>query len=1333
MRPENNKHAANEQPASPDATNSNASAGSKAAATATKTVKSPLKKITKWVGLGLLTPTAIITAALAVGVKVDLTPYRDDINQWLTTNMERETRIDGEMGLVLSFRPEVHLEGVHIDNIEAFNWQPMLTSGKINAKVAVLPLLKGTLAVDYLELENINLHLAKAHDGQANWILGPQDNTANSNDDSAADSSSAGEGSSLQLALTDQISASNLSVVYEDQSQGQYFDWYLDSLNLSQPDEQWEFLARGAIIGQPYDIQLTGDLEQLFNQQTGKVKAKGSFAGAELNIEADAADLVNADINLQWQDTGPIEALFGLDVKHVAPLTISTHVSAAANNIKVSDLIIDSPITHGAGYLDIELGDHNVIDGELNIPLIDLRPWLQPEPQPMMRAFSAAPQQSPLQRALEQWLEKTTTRVDLSIDEIKGLGTPVENLSLSVNGKAGVLSAPMTADIAEVPFRGQASLDATGWVSNLDIRLGAEQSPLGEMARWLTGMPYSRGHLDRAELAVTTNGTKLSEWLERAELSLAIDKALVEWGSEASFSIDQARLNAGITRPFQSDIQGQLMGIPAHVKAEAGTLQDIMMGRDWPTTLTFDSPAISVEAKGLLKHTRWEEGSWFDLKVNSEDASLLNPWLGIQTNISGTINIDGKLSYQNGWIDLAMPDLALLESYGDVTLRWQPDQQRPFLVMDAQFSQLDFTQFGQFINDEELPQVEQTVPTQGVNLDVPLLGSELVIADADLNFRADKLKWADQQLDKLSFSGKVRDGQMSKAPISASFAGSTYQGDLSLGVNAANIEANLNLAVNQPDIGAILSRFDVTDDFDMQLDRAKLAVSLSGRTILELMEHTEVDAALIGGQANIADSYTGKALAVKLDQGRFVTGPDTSTRLTINGIAAGKAASLKLSSLSLKEANDGRSTLPVTLAANLGDMRFNASSNLTLPIDPKALNLTFEAFTPNLDRLEAFSDIDLPPYGPITLTASLAMDTKGYHLNDMKVQVNDSQLNGKGAWLPPLKADQRPRLELAFRAPFIQLDDFKVGDWQAWEKESTEQEASDEQPADDTLNTALISTEGLNMLNATFSLDVDEVRSGKDWLGAGQLHWALENGVFTLKPMTVQLPGGNIELASEIKAKDDMFDIQLTGNVKNFDYGILARRLAPESGMHGNISTQFNLTSLANSPDTLMNNANGFIGFAAWPQEFESDLIDLWAVSLTDAIIPNFTNNDPSVLNCVAAGLDIRQGTMSQRDLLLDTSRIQVNGQFDASYANRDFALYLRPQSKRAQIFSLQTPVEVYGKFEDFDFSVPLSAILETSVRFTTSPVVSPLRWLVEKPIAQDGSQQCELIWQGQS
>ncbi|PSW20828.1 AsmA family protein [Photobacterium sanctipauli] len=1313
-----------------------------------------LRKLAKWVGIGLATPIAITTTVLSYGIQVDLNPYREDISQWLSSSLERDVQIEGDIGLLLSFRPEVNFNGVNIANIDAFQWQPMLSSGKLSAKIGVLPLINGTLAVDYLELEDIRLNLGKSHNGEVNWVFGSAQPNASEKTTQPQES-----GSPLTLALSEHITATNIALVYEDQSEGLYFDWYLNNLTLSQPEDNWQFAAQGSVIGQTYDIRLAGDLEQLINHQQGKLAASGQFAGAELNIDAEIVPPSQgesvADVALNWQNTQPIEALLGLDVKHVAPLNITTQLRASANSLSVKELVIDSPITQGNGYLDITLGEHNTIDGELTIPLIDLRPWLQPEPMPMMRAFSSAPpQQSPLQRALDQWLMKTTTRLDLAVHEIKGLGTPVENLSLSVTGKDGVLAAPMTADIAEVPFRGQAELNATSGLSTLDISLGAKQSPLGEMARWLTGMPYARGNLDYAELLVNTQGTKLSEWLNNSQVALAVDKAIVEWGSEASFSIDQARLSAGINQPFQSDIQGQLMGLPAHIQARAGTLGDILNQRDWQTTLTLDSPALNINAKGLLKQTRWQEGSWFDLTIHGDDASKLSPWLGTQTNISGAINIDGKLNYQQGWVALAMPNLNVMDSQGDINVRWRPDAQRPFLHLDANFAKLDFTQFGQFINDEELPQVEQTVPTQGVNLDVPLLGSEIVIADADLNVQVDTLKWAQQQIDDLTFNGQLRDGRMSPAPFKARYIGSEYSGDLALGINNAAIDAKLNLAVSQPDVGAILSTFDISNDFDIQLQRARLAVALSGSTLLELMEHTSVNAELFGGQASIADSYTGKAMTVKLDNGRFLTGPDTATVLSFHGIAAGQATRFKLDTLSLKQVNDGRDTLPVNLALNIGDMRFDAHSQLALPIDMQNLDMAFEAYTPNLDRFAAFSDIELPPYGPLTLKAQLASNQEGYHLSDLLIQVNESQLTGKGSYLPPLKPDAIPHLSLALRAPFIQLDDFKAGDWQPWEPEqpqeqatakegnlkqeattdeATTKEASNNEQVEPAPQTALISPEGLDMLTANFQLNVGEVRSGNDWLGSGELDWHLKDGIFTLEPLHVKLPGGDIKLDSTIKAQGEMFDIQFNGNITNFDYGVLARRLSPETDMHGRLSTEFQLTSLANSPDTLMNNANGFIGFAVWPQTFEADLIDLWAVSLTDAILPSFTKDDPSVLNCVAAGLDIKQGQMQQRDLMLDTTRIQVNGQFDASYADRQFGLYLRPQSKRAQIFSLQTPVEVTGKFEDFDFSVPLSAILETSVRFTTSPVISPLRWLVEKPIAPNGSQQCELIWQGKA
>ncbi|CEO41752.1 AsmA family protein [Photobacterium kishitanii] len=1291
--------------------------------------KKTLQKVAVWTIVALLTPIVTISGVLAYGVKLDLSTHRSEINQWLTKTLDRKTDIKGSMALTLSFSPEIELSDVTIANLKSMPWQPMLSSGYIAAKISVLPLLQNTLKIDYLNLKDISLNLLRDQQGHENWVFKKQPTPSKQPSSSTA----------FKLVLSNNINAEKVRVNYEDQAKNTYYDGYLDHLALTKPDK-WLLVAQGDAMGSEYNLSLTGDLQKLINNQHGQLFAKGSFAGAELDVDANitpfsSGDDSTANISLNWKDTNQIASLLDLDLQHVAPLSITTELSASNKGFAFKDIQVRSPITSANGHINVRFAQNaqqlNIINGKLDIPEIDLRPWLQPQPQMMRASMYAAAQQSPLQKALDQWLVKTRTHFALKIGEIKGLGTPVNTISLNIDGEKGKLSAPMAANIANVAFKGNASIDATEWTSKVDVTLGAKDSQLGEMAGWISGLPNATGHLKNAQLQLTTEGTKLQEWLDNSQLGLTINDANVDWGAKASFAIDKAKLHSGMEQPFSSNVSGKIMNIPVTITAKAGTLSDIINHRDWTPSLHFSSPVIDIKAQGKLVHTHWQQGSWFDLNVHSNDAGKLSPWLGTRASMHGKINFTGKLTNTGEWLDLAIPDVTLLNSQGKIDLQWRPQQGHQFLKLNSQFNTLDFTQLSQFVDKAALPKVEQTVPTQGVNLDVPILSNKVVIADADVNLHVNKMLWAKQQVDNMAFKGKVRDGKLSKSPFSASYAGSVYHGDIAFNINNQLINSQLNLAVNKPNIGRILHQFDIVNNLGMSLDSAKLAVSLSGRTLLELMEQAKIDAQLNGGKLKLADSYTGKAFNIILNQGHFVTGPNTATHLTLDGRAANKPVAINLDSVSLKQANDGRKSIPVKLSANVGEISFKAQSQVVLPIDPKKLNLTFEATTPNLNRFDDFTGIKLPPYGPVKVAASLSMDKIGYHLRNMIINVGSSTLKGHGDFLPPLKGDgrNRPDVKLVLNAPFIQINDFKLKNWQAWLPENQKSKqviASNHQPVD------AISPQGLNLLNAVFKLNVGNVRSGKDWLGAGKLDWTLNNGLLTLKPLHIQLPGGDINIDGSVVAKGDKFAIKLNGLVKNFDYGIIARRIDPKTDMHGKISAKFNLSSIANTPESLMNNANGFIGFAAWPKAFQANLIDLWAVSLADAVLPTFTTKDNSVLNCVAGGFNIHNGNMKQRDLLLDTSRIQVHGAFDASYKKRDFNLYLSPQSKKAQIFSLQTPIEVHGTFDKFNLEVPLSAILKTSIRFTTSPVVAPLQWLFEKPIAANGSAECQRIWQAQ-
>jgi len=195
--------------------------------------------------------------------------------------------------------------------------------------------------------------------------------------------------------------------------------------------------------------------------------------------------------------------------------------------------------------------------------------------------------------------------------------------------------------------------------------------------------------------------------------------------------------------------------------------------------------------------------------------------------------------------------------------------------LNSHFSRLDLSQLSQFIDGDRLPHVEQTVPTQGVNLDVPILAHGLVVKNADVSVNVDTMKWSKQQLHQLSFTGKMRNGIMPAAPFSA------------------------NLSVNKPNVGAILNQFNISNDFDFSLRRAQLHLALSGRSMIEFMEQANINAQLIGGHLGVKQQYTGKAFNIELDKGQFITGPNTETSLSLVGQAAQDPVNITLNSVSI--------------------------------------------------------------------------------------------------------------------------------------------------------------------------------------------------------------------------------------------------------------------------------------------------------------------------------------------------------------------------------------------------------------------------------------------------
>ena len=80
-------------------------------------------------------------------------------------------------------------------------------------------------------------------------------------------------------------------------------------------------------------------------------------------------------------------------------------------------------------------------------------------------------------------------------------------------------------------------------------------------------------------------------------------------------------------------------------------------------------------------------------------------------------------------------------------------------------------------------------------------------------------------------------------------------------------------------------------------------------------------------------------------------------------------------------------------------------------------------------------------------------------------------------------------------------------------------------------------------------------------------------------------------------------------------------------------------------------------------------------------------------------------------------------------FNTRKFDVYAAPIAKKAEFFSLATPIKVQGSFEDFGLGVNPLNLTGSVISFVTSPVHVPLRRVFKKKVPADGKQACEIAW----
>ncbi|MGI9276663.1 MAG: AsmA family protein [Endozoicomonas sp.] len=1320
-----------------------------------------VRKPLKWLVAVVATSLLLLLIVLAIGVRIDLSPWREPLLKAVNDALPYQLEVAGDLEAELSLRPAVRITGVSLAP-EDDAGETLAEVGLVSGRLSLLPLLRRRIDIDYFQVEDVDLLLVRDGNGRANWetVDSPDSQDTEAPRGDGAETPSNSDFVVYDFDLRSQITFRNLIVQYQDQSQNLTVNASLEQLTAElQGEDDLHLTASGDFQDQPWTMESSTSLKALLRGRDSHLDLQATLADVRIHLSgnrtlgADRGSALNLEASLPSAES--VQQLLGPDLAVYAPASVKAQIRSRPDQLWLENIAIELAGSDLQGRLNLHRGEPSKVGGELTMSNLDLSPWLEPgSSENVATPDDEAPETAnedaesdsaaddkggkpvPVYQLVSQWLNRAEVGVQVNIQQVKGLPVTMENLGMEMQVSEGKLIIPMGVDVAGVGFRGRVVTEAKEKRMNARVTLRARNADIGELVTGLTGTP-AEGYVERARITVRTNGRRIRNLVNRARLNFILEQGQLAFEDEVPWQVNTAEARVGLRRQTEILFDARLLTIPVNLTMEAEPLIWLRQGKPWNLTMNVDSPAFTASAQGFISEQGVREGGEFNIDFSAPRLGDLAPWLGVRPDVDAPLVLKGKILTEGDRLRLLLPDFRAGQSKGHVTFSWDSSGESAFADFDGRLQQLHLDEMSGFWPEPTDDQQETTVRSaseeKGLNLNIPVLSSEITIADADLGFAIDRMVVGGQEVKDIRMSGSVRDGWLQKAPFSAEYVNSRFYGDMALDLRTRELGLDFNLAVDNPDLGRMLSELNFAEDMKLKLDKARFALRLKGETPIELMRRATLDARLTGGIWTLQDPNSGASTDILLSNGAITAEPGKPLSLDVAGELKTLPVNIKASTLPLDGLLRRNRQVPLSLDAAIADMSLRTHSLVTLPIEQRTMELEVELTGPSLSQLNDLFEMSLPPYGPLRMAGHFSTTAAGYELKDFEFQVAESSLNGYLS----LDTRDKPDLKIQLQAPSIQVNDFQLKGWQAWSQPvhqapgqpgrpgqpgSQEENAPDSQPS-------LLSPDVLRALNAELKLNVDEVLSGEDQLGRGQLHLQLHDAEVVLDPLYVALPGGEVRVSGHLRPLGEGFSIGLKADVDRLDYGVLARRVDPETSMQGDVSFRLNIATQALTPDDLFSHAGGEMAFAVWPREFEAGIIDLWAVSLASAVLPRLGPSDPSQVNCLVGSFNLEDGRMADNVLMLDTSAMQVLGNTQADFARQDIDLVLIPRAKTAQIFGIELPVKVSGKFQDFGIGVPTSQLVVTTLRFVTSPVLAPMRWILEKSPPANGSQLCEAVF----
>lgn len=1283
----------------------------------------------------LLIAIALVAWTVVAGIPVDLGSQRPALARLLSGQAGRPVFLDGDLQLRLGLRPQVRITDLRVAQPSGFGGDDFLRVGEVDIRMDLWPLLRGQLRADRLAARKLVLVLRQQDDGRNNWTF-PRAGPAPAPEPEPEAGLQVTDVSGIDIR---QLALDDIRVLYDDGGPNP-FEFHLEQAEAALPIGSGVRLrARGKVEqSMPYALAIDGgELRSLLSGQPGwPLSLQLDFAGGRLSAKG---QLGEADSRIEFglgaPDLGRFGKVIGVKLPDAGAAGLSGALSARPGVVRIDRLSGLLGKSQMAGWLQVDTrGVRPALSGALGLQALDLRPFLGQESKDEPPADLQALYRSLADAKLDlQALNEADIDLQLGVAQWLSLPGDIRDTSLHLKLFEGRLSVPVAATIEGVPMTGRLDADGRQAVPALSLAFGAQRAPVGNLARFLLGIPGIDGQLGGLSLTLSAQGARGDALMRSLAVAMEIKDSRLSYGNgpggkPVDFSLDRMALQVAGTRPLRGSLKGRLIGNPLDATLSGESLLSLLQQGTAPVALTVQTGRVAAKVQGVLNGANQSADLSFSL--GAERAGDVAAWLGLNPRSKLPIAFAGRVRGNLQAWSLSQ----LVFQVGDSSLYSNLDQS---VVDDHQrlSASLEIASVNVKQLDELLPPPKPARPGEKPSLDIPILPARLVLDDADVRVRARDIRGTQLELGEMGFDGRVRNGFMQSSPFFADIAGTRYEGAVMLDLREAEPHAQLWLSAAPVDVGRVLRQLKLAKNLDATVDRLSLYIDTRSGQLATMMGRALLAGEISGGKLLLRDENTQSQLQVALASGVLSARPGERLSLALDGAVDAIPVTIALRSATMADLADLQKRVPFELELAAAKTRARLAGSVDRAIEARDVELALTMDGERFDTLDKLLRVSLPPWGPWSAAGRFRMNARGYAVDDLQLKVGGSRLRGSGSMDTQ---SGRPKLDIALEAPLVQLDDFRLAGWSVMDDTGRAPKAGRDAPQDaealrrKAVETSdqvqgLLSRELLSRADATLSVRVGQVKSGPDVLGRGQLDARLRDGRAEIGPVTVDMPGGQASgrLSYEPREKDVLAELKL--DVDRFDYGVIGRRVKPGSDLDGRFSLHVDVNSRAPRLSQILAHGDGRIDVAVWPRELRAGVFDLWAVNLFVALLPTLDPKNESVVNCAVGRFALKGGKLSQEQLVIDTSRMRVTGTVSADFGSERIAMRLQPQAKSAQFLSLATPIEVKGNFSDFSVGPNAGDVLQTVLRMATSILWVPLQRLFSDKVPQDGADVCGL------